>query len=144
MEINEELKNEIKKTKTKIDSLMENLSEYDSLKGTVLDTNEKLIENLNNFSSSIGSIQDGAAQLSQVAESIQKLSESLAALDVSKINERLTNIEKENTSIKSSIEQINEGNSDLIKTIKKKMNKIEENLESKIKNSSLYSKVFNR
>jgi len=32
----------------------------------------------------------------------------------------------------------------LIKTIKKKMNKIEENLESKIKNSSLYSKVFNR
>ncbi len=144
MEINEELKNEIKKTKTKIDSLMENLSEYDSLKGTVLDTNEKLIENLNNFSSSIGSIQDGAAQLSQVAESIQKLSESLAALDVSKINERLTNIEKENSSIKSSIEQINEGNSDLIKTIKKKMNKIEENLESKIKNSSLYSKVFNR
>ena len=144
MEINEELKNEIKKTKTKIDSLMENLSEYDSLKGTVLDTNEKLIENLNNFSSSIGSIQDGAAQLSQVAESIQKLSESLSALDVSKINERLTNIEKENSSIKSSIEQINEGNSDLIKTIKKKMNKIEENLESKIKNSSLYSKVFNR
>ena len=118
MEINEELKNEIKKTKTKIDSLMENLSEYDSLKGTVLDTNEKLIENLNNFSSSIGSIQDGAAQLSQVAESIQKLSESLAALDVSKINERLTNIEKENSSIKSSIEEIN-NNSDLIKTIKK-------------------------
>ena len=144
MEINEELKNEIKKTKTKIDSLMENLSEYDSLKGTVLDTNEKLIENLNNFSSSIGSIQEGAAQLSHVAESIQQLSESLAALDVSKINERLTNIEKENSSIKSSIEQINEGNSDLIKTIKKKMNKIEENLESKIKNSSLYSKVFNR
>ena len=144
MEINEELKNEIKKTKTKIDSLMENLSEYDSLKGTVLDTNEKLIENLNNFSSSIGSIQDGAAQLSQVAESIQKLSESLAALDVSKINERLTNIEKENSSIKSSIEEINNGNSDLIKTIKKKMNKIEENLEYKIKNSSLYSKVFNR
>ena len=123
---------------------MENLSEYDSLKGTVLDTNEKLIENLNNFSSSIGSIQDGAAQLSQVAESIQKLSESLAALDVSKINERLTNIEKENSSIKSSIEEINNGNSDLIKTIKKKMNKIEENLEYKIKNSSLYSKVFNR
>ena len=58
------------------------------------------------------------------------MSKTLGALDVAKLNDRLSSIEENMTNLE--------------KTFKKKVNKLEENLELKIKNSSLFSKVFNK
>ena len=63
-------------------------------------------------------------------KTIDKLSKILGALDIAKLNDRLSSIEENMTNLE--------------KSIKKKVNKLEENLELKIKNSSLFSKVFNK
>jgi len=141
MEISEVLLEQIKNTKSEIDKLVADLSEYDGLKSNLSETNNSLIENLSNFSDSVKSLKEGAIKLSEVASSIEELSKILSALDVSKINERLLEIENQQKNTKEAVEK---NNIDLEKIIKKKLNKLEENLEDKIKNSSLFGRFSNR
>lgn len=130
MDISKDLIAEIEKAKSQVDSLISQLSGYDELKQKVTSSNESLIENLSNFSESMSTLEEGAKKLSDAAESIDKLSKTLGALDITKLNDRLLSIE--------------ENVINLEKSFKKKVNKLEENLELKIKNSSLFSKVFNK
>jgi len=130
MDISKDLIAEIEKAKSQVDSLISQLSGYDELKQKVTSSNESLIENLSNFSESMSTLEEGAKKLSDAAESIDKLSKTLGALDITKLNHRLLSIE--------------ENVINLEKSFKKKVNKLEENLELKIKNSSLFSKVFNK
>ena len=130
MDISKDLIDEIGRAKSQVDSLISQLSGYDELKEKITSTNESLIENLSNFSESMSTLEEGAKKLSDAAESIDKLSKTLGALDIAKLNERLSSIEENMTNLE--------------KTFKKKVNKLEENLELKIKNSSLFSKVFNK
>ena len=130
MDISKDLIDEIEKAKSQVDSLISQLSGYDELKQKVTSTNESLIENLSNFSESMSTLEEGAKKLSDAAESIDKLSKTLGALDITKLNDRLSSIDENMTNLE--------------KSFKKKVNKLEENLELKIKNSSLFSKVFNK
>lgn len=137
MEISDVLLEQIKNTKSEIDKLVSDLSEYDDLKSNLAETNNSLVENLSNFSNSLKILQEGAIRLAEVASTIEELSKVLSALDVSKINERLLEIENQQENIK---EVFKKTNIDLEKNIKKKLNKVEENLEDKIKNSSLFGR----
>ena len=130
MDISKDLIDEIDRAKSQVDGLISQLSGYDELKQKVISTNESLLENLSTFSESISALEEGAKKLSDAAESIDKLSKILGALDIAKLNDRLSSIEENMTNLE--------------KSIKKKVNKLEENLELKIKNSSLFSKVFNK
>ncbi len=130
MDISKDLIDEIEKAKSQVDNLISQLSGYDELKQKVTSTNESLIENLSNFSESMSALEEGAKKLSDTAESIDKLSKTLGALDITKLNDRLSSIDENMTNLE--------------KSFKKKVNKLEENLELKIKNSSLFSKVFNK
>ena len=130
MDISKDLIDEIERAKSQVDSLISQLSGYDELKQKVISTNESLLENLSTFSESMSTLEEGAKKLSDAAESIDKLSKILGALDIAKLNDRLSSIEENMTNLE--------------KSIKKKVNKLEENLELKIKNSSLFSKVFNK
>lgn len=137
MEISDVLLEQIKNTKSEIDKLVSDLSEYDDLKSNLAETNNSLVENLSNFSNSLKILQEGAIRLAEVASTIEELSKVLSALDISKINERLLEIENQQENIKEVFEKTN---IDLEKNIKKKLNKVEENLEDKIKNSSLFGR----
>tara|TARA_B100000989_G_scaffold65152_2_gene45230 strand:+ start:370 stop:795 length:426 start_codon:yes stop_codon:yes gene_type:complete len=137
MEISDVLLEQIKNTKSEIDKLVSDLSEYDDLKSNLAETNNSLVENLSNFSNSLKILQEGAIRLAEVASTIEELSKVLSALDISKINERLLEIENQQENIKEIFEKTN---IDLEKNIKKKLNKVEENLEDKIKNSSLFGR----
>ena len=137
MEISDVLLEQIKNTKSEIDKLVSDLSEYDDLKSNLAETNNSLVENLSNFSNSLNILQEGAIRLAEVASTIEELSKVLSALDISKINERLLEIENQQENIKEIFEKTN---IDLEKNIKKKLNKVEENLEDKIKNSSLFGR----
>lgn len=137
MEISDVLLEQIKNTKSEIDKLVSDLSEYYDLKSNLVETNNSLVENLSHFSNSLKTLQEGAIRLAEVASTIEELSKVLSALDVSKINERLLEIENQQENIK---EVFKKTNIDLEKNIKKKLNKVEENLEDKIKNSSLFGR----
>ena len=137
MEISDVLLEQIKNTKSEIDKIVSDLSEYDDLKSNLAETNNSLVENLSNFSNSLKILQEGAIRLAEVASTIEELSKVLSALDISKINERLLEIENQQENIKEIFEKTN---IDLEKNIKKKLNKVEENLEDKIKNSSLFGR----
>ena len=137
MEISDVLLEQIKNTKSEIDKLVSDLSEYDDLKSNLAETNNSLVENLSHFSNSLKTLQEGAIRLAEVASTIEELSKVLSALDVSKINERLLEIENQQENIK---EVFKKTNIDLEKNIKKKLNKVEENLEDKIRNSSLFGR----
>ena len=137
MEISDVLLEQIKNTKSEIDKLVSDLSEYDDLKSNLAETNNSLVENLSHFSNSLKTLQEGAIRLAEVASTIEELSKVLSALDISKINERLLEIENQQENIK---EVFKKTNIDLEKNIKKKLNKVEENLEDKIRNSSLFGR----
>ena len=122
MEISDVLLEQIKNTKSEIDKLVSDLSEYDDLKSNLAETNNSLVENLSNFSNSLKILQEGAIRLAEVASKIEELSKVLSALDISKINERLLEIENQQENIKEIFEKTN---IDLEKNIKKKLNKVE-------------------